>query len=595
MTAESAVKVEAKPHGSRGLNVLVAEDSSITSDLLKLLLDQRGHHVDIVTDGLQALTALQDHHYDVALLDFRLPHMDGVQIASSIRQAADGRKLPQLIAMTADIEGLLAHAEGCENFDHVLAKPLDIAQVGRLVEEQAELGARTPLPAPATPRRAIDGLKPAPDKASLFDSLGYELLSWPGDLGTARLSARGMQATLGDPRFDAILIKEPASADDLSSIWRQRALHLLPVIDLTGTLGVKSDLDGTRLGARDTDELGRLIQRFRDQRARLHRDLLFTTTPGEQLLARMFLSDQPLKPAYDAQSPTLVSYNTILSGRPIIAEAEALCERQFLRRTFFDRFHVCPRCDSSRLNVREECPKCRSSDLAEKSYLHHFTCAYQGLESEFRRGTDLVCPKCRRALISFSVDYDRPGAMMVCGSCGHAGSEPAIGFICLDCRARADAESCSTRDIFAYELTEEGIGLAQYGHSLLGDARGLLRFTDLPLELVVALNAAAKRYNGEAIPFTLLNIIYQNEREIVAEHGARQFAQARELFLENLRAALASTDVVVKGQSYDFALLSAAGPEKSKIEFERLRERAQNTVRVDLGARFQAFGPEDFT
>ena len=61
-------------------------------------------------------------------------------------------------------------------------------------------------------------MKPAPDKSSFFDSLGYEFLSWPNDLGATRLSARGMQATLGDPRFDAILIKEPASADELSGI-----------------------------------------------------------------------------------------------------------------------------------------------------------------------------------------------------------------------------------------------------------------------------------------------------------------------------------------------------------------------------------------
>ena len=482
--------------------------------------------------------------------------MDGVRVASSIRKVADGRTLPRLIAMTADIEGLLAHAEDCENFDHILSKPLDISQVGKLVEEQAEIGALPPLPAPATPRRTTADLKPAPDKASFFDSLGYEFLSWPSDLGATRLSARGMQATLGDPRFDAILIKEPASADDLSSIWRQKALHLLPVIDLTGTLGVKADLDGSKLGARDTDVLERLIRRFHDQRALLHRDLVFTSTLGERLLARMFVSGAA--PGAGIRCAVLharhLQYNPGAGARSS-AEAEALCEQQFLRRAFFERFHLCSRCESSRLNVREECPKCRSADLTEKPYLHHFTCAYQGPESEFRSGTDLVCPKCRRALASFSIDYDRPGAMMVCGSCGHASSEPAIGFVCLDCRAHMDAESCSTRDQFSYELTEEGIGLVQYGHSLLGEARNLLRFTELPLELVVALNSAAKRYNVEAIPFTLLDIVYQNEREIAAEHGARQFAKARDLFLENLRAALASTDVVVKGQSHDFALL----------------------------------------
>jgi CheY-like chemotaxis protein len=590
---ESVAEVEVKANVARGLNVLVAEDSSITSDLLKLLLKQHGHQVHIVTDGLLALAALRAHPYDVALLDFHLPQMDGAQVASSIRKEANGRKLPRLIAITGDSQGLLANVENCENFDHILAKPLDIYQVSKLVEDQATISARQTYPASVGLRPA--DLKPPRDKPQFLHTLDYEFLSWPGDLGATGLSARGMQATLGDPRFDAILIKEPASAEDLASIWRHNALHLLPVIDLTGTLGLKADLDYSKLRAQDTGELDLLIRRFQDQRARLHHDLLFARTLGEQLLGRMFVSCSPLKAVYDAESFTFTSYNTILSGNLVALEAEAMCAKKLFRPTFFDRFHVCPRCESVRLNVREECAKCRSSDLTEETYLHHFTCAYQGPESIFRRGKDLVCPKCRRGLTSFSIDYDRPGAMMVCGSCKHASSEPAVGFVCLDCCAHADGQGCRTRDMFSYELADEGEGLAQYGRSLLGDARDLLRFTDVPLELVVALNSAAKKFNAESIPFTLVNIVYLNEREITAEHGARQFAKARELFLENLRVALAPTDMVAKGQLYDFALLRNVGPEKSKGEFDRLRQCAQSTVRVDLGAKLQAFGPEDFS
>ena len=479
------------------------------------------------------------------------------------------------------------------SFDHILPKPLDIFQVGKLVEDEAEIRAHQTWPSPVAPEPADP--RPIPDRPSFFDSLSYECLSWPSDVGPTRLSPRGMQATLSDGRFDAIVIKEPASVEDLASIWRHNALHLLPVIDLTGTLGVKADFDGSKLGAQDTDELDHLIHRFHDQRARLHHDMHLAHNLGEQLLARMFVSSRSLKATYDAQSFTLVSYNTILSPRLVGPEAEAMSEQKLFRHAFFDRIHVCPRCASARLNVREECAKCRGSDLTEESYLHHFTCAYQGPESKFRRGKDLVCPKCRRELTTFSVDYDRPGAMMVCASCGHAGSEPAIGFVCLDCCAHVEGENCGTRDLFSYELTEEGTGLAQYGRSILGGARHLLRFTDLPLELVVALNAAAKTFNVELKPFTLINIIYQNEREITAEHGERQFARARDFFLENLRAALASTGMVVKGRSYDFALLRDVSPEKSKGEFDRLRQRAQSTVRIDLGAKLQAFGLEDFT
>ena len=254
-TLDPPETLDAAPHAVAGRRVLVAEDSPITQDLLKLLLNQRGHHVDSVTDGREALEALRNNHYDVALLDFHLPGMDGAQVAASIKDEAAGRRLPRLVAITADIEGLLASSSS-ENFDHVIPKPLDIYEVGKLIEEQAEIadrqaeaGAPPALPLPVGPRAA-----PVQAEPSFFEGLGYQFLSWPDDVGSTRLSARGMQAVLGDPRFDALLIKEPVSKDDLATIWQRKALFALPVIDLTGTLGKTADLDGSKISTRDTDQ-----------------------------------------------------------------------------------------------------------------------------------------------------------------------------------------------------------------------------------------------------------------------------------------------------------------------------------------------------
>src|SRR5687768_9538863 len=113
MTAEAA------PEAVTARKVLVAEDSPITQDLLKLLLNQRGHQVDTVTDGWQAFEALRNNQYDVALLDFHLPNMNGAEVAAGIRREANGRRLPQLVAMTADIEGLLA-CPNSEDLDHII-------------------------------------------------------------------------------------------------------------------------------------------------------------------------------------------------------------------------------------------------------------------------------------------------------------------------------------------------------------------------------------------------------------------------------------------------------------------------------------------
>ena len=585
--------VEAAPEAVTARKVLVAEDSPITQDLLKLLLKQRGHQVDTVTDGWQAFEALRKNQYDVALLDFHLPNMNGAEVAAGIRREANGRRLPQLVAMTADIEGLLA-CPNSEDLDHIIPKPLDIYEVGKLIEEQADIGARRAAES-ATSRQVEASRAPAQVEPSFFEGQGYQFLAWPDDIGKSRVSARSVQASLGDPRFDAILIKQPASKEDLSIIWRRKALFALPVIDLTGTLGTAADLDGSKLSTQDIDQLDRLIHAFRDQRARLNRDLLLSDDLGEQLVGRVFVSGRPLVPAYDPSSRGLISYDTVLPGNTVALEADSLCEQGMLAREFFDRLHVCARCDSARMHVREECMKCHSANLVEEPYLHHFKCAFQGPESRFRRGDDLICPKCRRELSHFGFDYDRPGTMLVCQACSHAASEPAVGFVCLDCGARAASEGCPTRDVFAYRLTEQGAGFAQYGRSFLGHARQALRFTDLPIELAVALNAAAKAFNETNTPFALVDIFYQNEREVTSEHGARQFAQARDLFLQNLRAALGAPGLVVKGPSYDFVLLRGTDPGEVREQFADFKEAGERALRFDLGVTFQVFGPEDFS
>jgi len=50
------------------LSILVAEDDPVTQDLLKFLIVQRGHHVDVVDDGEKARRALREHHYAMVLI-----------------------------------------------------------------------------------------------------------------------------------------------------------------------------------------------------------------------------------------------------------------------------------------------------------------------------------------------------------------------------------------------------------------------------------------------------------------------------------------------------------------------------------------------
>jgi hypothetical protein len=296
-----------------------------------------------------------------------------------------------------------------------------------------------------------------------------------------------------------------------------------------------------------------------------------------------------------------VTYNVLLDGHTVINEASKLVKSGFLSPSFFDRVHVCGNCGSSQFNVREECPECRSSNLREEPYLHHFKCAYLGPESDFRRGDDLVCPKCRRELTHFGSDYDKPGTMIVCGSCGHQTSEPMVGFVCLSCGHHTDGDTIPTRDIQSYALTDKAKGFLEAGNAFLGFTQQSLRFSDLPLDLVVALNDEAKKFNENGIPFALLNISYQNAREIDKEHGPRQFTQLRNLFLENLRRTLrdevssVEDPKIVKGQSYDFALLQQTRANDVRQRIEQITAKASEKLKLDPGVAITVFGPEDLS
>ena len=309
MTTATAFLHETEAERGPARRILVAEDSPTTHEILKLLLQQRGHDVDIATDGEQALEALRHNRYDVALLDFHLPKMSGLEVAATIRHEAHDHPLPRLVAITADVKGLLADEQGCDNFDQILPKPLDIYHVAQVVEGQEEIAEAerlAPAPQPAVPRIAEERHSPLED-------LGYNFLTWPGDIDTGRLSARAMQASLGDPRFDGILVKAPVSVEDLAAIWSAKALYMLPIVDLTGALGRIADVDASKLTALDKGQLDDVIRAAHDRRARLHRDLQFSTELGDQLIGKLYVSNRPLTPSYDPLVTWLVSYDVALT------------------------------------------------------------------------------------------------------------------------------------------------------------------------------------------------------------------------------------------------------------------------------------------
>jgi signal transduction histidine kinase/DNA-binding response OmpR family regulator len=85
------------------LKVLLADDNALNRELATTLLTEQGHEVLDVTNGVKALDALKERHFDMVLMDVQMPVMDGISATRAIRDPNSGVLDPDIpiIALTA--------------------------------------------------------------------------------------------------------------------------------------------------------------------------------------------------------------------------------------------------------------------------------------------------------------------------------------------------------------------------------------------------------------------------------------------------------------------------------------------------------------
>ncbi len=86
----------------RNLKILVAEDNPVNQRVARKFLEKMGHSVSLAGDGLEAVKAFQEDHYDLILMDVSMPEMNGVEATAAIRnvEISSGDHIP-IIALTA--------------------------------------------------------------------------------------------------------------------------------------------------------------------------------------------------------------------------------------------------------------------------------------------------------------------------------------------------------------------------------------------------------------------------------------------------------------------------------------------------------------
>jgi len=122
-------------HPQRPLRILVAEDNRVNQRLARVNLESWGHRVKVVSDGVEALEALDSEAFDLLILDSQMPRLGGLETAVEIRrrEKKTGERVP-IIAVTANV--MKGYREECiaAGMDGYIAKPMRRAELAAVME-----------------------------------------------------------------------------------------------------------------------------------------------------------------------------------------------------------------------------------------------------------------------------------------------------------------------------------------------------------------------------------------------------------------------------------------------------------------------------
>jgi signal transduction histidine kinase/CheY-like chemotaxis protein len=145
--ATAATQPAAAEHQVR--RVLVAEDNPVNRLYIGALLERMGHSAHFVENGLEAQQAVQEHRFDIVLMDVHMPVMDGIAATEAIRALdAPGASQVPIVALTADAYADTRTRCLAAGMDEVLVKPLGLPELEALF--QRRFGAASGAPADAT-------------------------------------------------------------------------------------------------------------------------------------------------------------------------------------------------------------------------------------------------------------------------------------------------------------------------------------------------------------------------------------------------------------------------------------------------------------
>lgn len=121
--------------GLPALEILIAEDNRSNRDLLVRILSRLGHRTDVVGNGRDAVSAVEQRAYDLVLMDVRMPVMNGIQALQAIRAMPGPASNLPIVAITADAMRGDREKHLELGFTESISKPIDRKHLNRVLTD----------------------------------------------------------------------------------------------------------------------------------------------------------------------------------------------------------------------------------------------------------------------------------------------------------------------------------------------------------------------------------------------------------------------------------------------------------------------------
>ena len=134
ISSEKLVELEGVP------SVLLADDDPVSRKVGQVVLTKLGAHVRTVKDGQSALDALLQDQIDIAILDLKMPSMNGDIVIQEFRRTRSDHepKFVLLTAYSATVTSKISEKLGVR----VLSKPVDTHQFSEILRGNLRNGSR---------------------------------------------------------------------------------------------------------------------------------------------------------------------------------------------------------------------------------------------------------------------------------------------------------------------------------------------------------------------------------------------------------------------------------------------------------------------